>query len=306
MKELHLWDLPYDRVYVKLEESFQEKIILGAKYKYGSWPKLAEQLDCNSRSVMNWANSKNFMPLSLLIKIASITGVELEIIENQIKAIATGRKTKINGKRGEPVYNIKFPIKITPELARVLARFMGDGCIKVSWYYDSVYYNKEDTLINAMIEDVKSVFGDMKVSVTLDRGTKCVRFPNIVGLIIVTMFGEVGTLKARIPQDILDSTEDIKLAFLGAYFDDEGTVDSKHPLARYYTANEVTSNSLANLLANVGIRTGAGKSKYIGRSKENFMYHVNITGKNNVRNFALKIKPLHKRKRGLLLSVLER
>ncbi|MEK6888025.1 MAG: hypothetical protein AABX14_03715 [Candidatus Aenigmatarchaeota archaeon] len=144
---------------------------------------------------------------------------------------------------------------------------MGDGCIKINWYYESVYYNKENTLINAMIEDIKSVFGEMKVSVRLDRGTKCLRVPNIIGLIIVTMFGEVGTLKARIPQGILESSEDIKLAFLSAYFDDEGTVDIKHPLARYYTSNEMTSNSLVELLVSVGIKPGSGKTKYIAKGQ---------------------------------------
>lgn len=300
MKEFHVWDLPKDRVYVKMQEDFQKKFLLGAKSEYGSWVKLAKIVNCDRVSLMNWSNSKNFIPLFALIQIASITGTELEIIEKQIMAIATGRKTKINGKRGEPIYNTNFPIKLTPELVRVFARFMGDGCIKVNWYYESVYYNKEDTLIEAMIKDATSVFGDMKVSIGIDEGVKCVRFPNIIGLIIVTMFGEVGTLKARIPQDVLDSAENIRLSFLGAYFDDEGTVDSEHPLARYYTSNEITSNSLAKLLNSIGIKSGLGKTKYTARGKENFMYHVNVTGRENVRNFASKVTLLHKRKRKLL------
>lgn len=305
MQELHIWDLPHERVYIKLEEEFQRNLILEAKSKYGTWINLAKEMDCNSRSVMNWAYNKNFPSLHAIIKIASLTDTELNIIEKNVVAIATGRKTKTNGKRGKPIYNTKFPIKITPELARVLARFMGDGCIKINWYYDSIYYNKEETLIEAMVQDVKSIFGEMKISESDDNGTKCVRFPSIVGLIIVTMFGEVGTFGAKLSEDILDASNNIKIAFLQAYFDDEGTVSLSQPMVRYYTANPHTCSSLSQLLSDIKIKSGKSKARYLARhSRENTIYHVNVTGKDNVSKFLDIVSPLHPKKRKNIIKIL--
>ena len=304
MQELHLWDLPHDRVYIRFKKEFQRNLFLEAKQLYGSWTKLAHFMDCNSRSLINWAYDRNFVPLSSALNIASITNTKLEFLEENLSAIATGKKTKVNGKRGNPVFGIKFPIKLTSGLTRILARFMGDGCIKINWYYDSVYYNKEETLIEAMVQDVKSIFGEMKISESDDHGTKCVRFPSIVGLIIVTMFGEVGTFTAKLSEDILDASDNIKIAFLQAYFDDEGTVSLSQPMIRYYTANPQTCSSLSQLLSDIKIKSGKSKARYLARhSRENTIYHVNVTGKDNVSKFLDIVSPLHPKKRKNIINL---
>ncbi|MEK6888026.1 MAG: hypothetical protein AABX14_03720 [Candidatus Aenigmatarchaeota archaeon] len=83
MRELHIWDLPHERVYIKLEKEFQNKLFLDAKEKFGSWTTLAKHMDCNGRSLMNWAYDKNFSSLPVIIKIASITGTTLDTIEKK-------------------------------------------------------------------------------------------------------------------------------------------------------------------------------------------------------------------------------
>ncbi|MBI3190437.1 LAGLIDADG family homing endonuclease [archaeon] len=109
------------------------------------------------------------------------------------------------------------------------------------------------------------------------------------------------------PQEILDSTDEIKTAFLQAYFDDEETVDTRQAMARYYTINPETTESLVKLLYSIGIKSGIGKTKYLARqNRDNVIYHVNITGIENVNKFFTKIKPLHKMKYEKLLRHFEK
>ena len=184
--------------------------------------------------------------------------------------------------------------RVSVPQVRVIAHCMFDGWIysnpKRGQYYIG-YSNSNEVLIHQFKNDMCRVYGLNKGSQRMNNhGVTMVEYGSKKAFRAIRSF--VGS-KTRIPTCIMIGTRKIKIAFIRAFFDDEGRVifspETHTRKIAGTSTNPVIRKQLITLLENIGI---------IGR--ENGV-DVTITDKENIHKFSAKVGFTHgitvKRKR---------
>jgi len=256
-EEVNLWDLTEMKIYVKLKKEIICEFFDYAISLTGSESKLASALKMKKvYNIWYYKNISRFIPLRLITKIMNILPKEKKDefkkrIEENLEELRYGYGL------AKSIRNPKLPIKFSPILARIIGHVIGDGGIRMTKGDYPVYYtNKCDTLVNQFKEDIWGVFGDVDVYDYHNKndGTRMVRFPSTVGIILINFFGsQVSSLK-HVPEIILNSDKKSKAMFLRALFDDEGCVSSDR--IHFGISNRDIIKKVGELLKEFGIRTG--------------------------------------------------
>jgi len=238
--KIHIWDLPIEKIYVKLKEGFREKIFEGAHKRFGSWVKAGRFFKIkrgDTALAKNWKMGQYCCPLTIIFKISKTLNISKNEVEKNIKEIKY--KTKLDkrgGNSGRPILDPKLPIIINEDFAEILGHICGDGTIIRKNPKKGIklgYVNSEPKLIESFQEKIKNVFGDVKADVQIRDGARYKRknfylqYPSIVSLFILSVFDYKTGEEMDVPNFIFKMSKKCQCSFLRALFDDEGTVDIK-------------------------------------------------------------------------------
>lgn len=305
MNALNLWDLLEERVYVKIKHPYIKDFLEYAVNFSGSESRLANLL--GKRRIYNiweFKKGKRFIPLSLIAAILNTLLLDKReefkgLIENNIEELRYGYG------RAKSIKNPKLPIIFSPILARIAGHMAGDGGIRISKGDYPVYYtNQSKFLINQFKKDILDVFGDVDVYEYYKDSDKTtmVRFPSIVGIILMKILGPMlGKLK-HVPEIVLNADKESKSIFLRAIFDDEGCMSESSNRIAFGISNEQIARTVKEMLKEFGIRPGviteSGASE-----KWNSHYQFGIFGR-DILTFYKTINFSHENKKAKLESYL--
>jgi hypothetical protein len=217
--QFDILELIPDWLYIRIKKEFRKKIFLDAKNRFGSYRKLAKNLNFNIASVSAWKNGKQYIPLNVVNYLLKINGMKKEELRKQIFAI--GIKNNI-----KPLIRPKLTITFDKNLARLIGYIYGDGSIGKNLRIS--YTNQNKFLIEKFQYLVHEIFGK---NVGIYRfynkkdKTSNLTLPKIIGLILTKINKNFS--KKIIPMNLLVTNKNLIKEFLGAIFDDEGTVQFK-------------------------------------------------------------------------------
>jgi DNA topoisomerase-1 len=139
------------------------------------------------------------------------------------------RPDEIHGLNYDTTFPNPFPLTWSPELARILGNLLGDGSIHVNEAENIVdirYHNTDRRLIDRFVSDIESVFG-IEPSVSRRPGREDhhkrkyqVNLPSSLARIVQFVLDEV--MEDGCPQ----APTELRPAFVGALFDDEGHIST--------------------------------------------------------------------------------
>lgn len=154
--------------------------------------------------------------------------------------------------------NVNMGDGMTSELARVHAHLCGDGtvCIHKTREKDRNvraiigYYNKNQSLLERFRKDFSKIFGvKMRMTENKEVFVRSVRiFKELTG-----KFGEFGSRKWRIPKIIKNSSKEIKLEWLKAFFEDEAYDEKRYNRLKTKSVNYLGLKDAQEMLRSLGI-----------------------------------------------------
>ncbi|MBS3151325.1 hypothetical protein J4443_03035 [Candidatus Woesearchaeota archaeon] len=314
-KEIHIWDLSVEKIYIQLRAGFREEFFDIGYSKFNGWRKFGEFFGikrADTLMAINWRSGTNCYPLKVILKIGDLIDISREEIEKNI--IQVKYKTKINkrgGSSGKPINDPRLPIKIDAEFIEMLGHICGDGTIGItrSKGIKISYINSEKYLIDYFNLLVKRVFGDIKPYVEMRnnpnqyrRPNYVISYPSIVSHFILSVYNYKTGERLEFPQFVYDLDKNMKYVFLRALFDDEGSVNVKNKHIKIGLKPLGFVQGIKNLLEDVGIRSSDVKNE----TRENgHMHYLWIMGKENLTFFYDRINFNHPGKRLKLKTIIE-
>jgi len=298
MNALNLWDLAKERVYIKIKKDVIKEFFDYAIKFAGSENKLAGLLGKNRIcNIWEFKNSEMFVPLNLIANILNIMPLEKREelknkIENNIEELRYGYGC------AKSIKNPKLPIIFSPILARIAGHVAGDGGIGIKRGYPVYYTNQCKSLTNEFKRDIIDVFGDVDAYEYYKDSDKTtmIRFPSIVGIMLMKILGSmIGELK-HVPEVVLNSEKEAKSMFLRAIYDDEGCPSESSNRIAFGISNEQIARTVKEMLKEFGIRPGTiTKEEATERWSAN--YQFGIFGRDDIRTFKNEIGFNHPEKK---------
>ena len=217
-----------DELYVDLSEDFLKILNLRLKKSNFKMKDFAESLNVSIPTVNYWFLGVNNFPYSSLCFIIKKLGISILELEENIEGISLkSGKTK--------VFNPKIRICFDYNFSRFLGHICGDGSLCCNSVIS--YTNKKDELINDFIKLSKRIFGEVECGTYKSKdGTKNVYLPKVIGKFVLKCFPDIR--KGHIPRKFFLSNPSTISGFLGAIFDDEGTVNANGKSLRISLANK--------------------------------------------------------------------
>jgi hypothetical protein len=233
MEGINIWELG-DRINVKIDDDFSEKIRSIIRKKYLSFPKFYAKFNKHftvSFSVLRnrlKPKYKNFVDLEIYVDICKLIGIQLVELQEHILAYKSRRGRNSIEK---PI----LPVKITPIFDMLIAHHIGDGTVinaQKGWrpYFGYRQFNNKYRLL--YLQKIESVFGKLsyKKEYFKDENNTRIYCPTVVSDLMFRLYGlnsnSFRSEIARIPQQVLKKDWKHKLAFLIGLIIDEGFVDS--------------------------------------------------------------------------------
>jgi len=174
-----------------------------------------------------WLTLKNRSQLVSVKKLrllSSYLNIDYDYLNDKISKIRKGKIASIR--------NPKFPLNIaTPEGATILGNVVSDGCI----YIDKKARNAKRTKYSAatqeelekFINNINKIFGEVHITREKTRNSTYLRIgSSVVGDALEKMGAHIGNkseIDRGLPWLIKEGRENLKIAYLRAIFDDEGS-----------------------------------------------------------------------------------
>lgn len=314
-KEVHIWDLPSEKVYIKLNSKFREMFFIKAYEKFNNWRLLGEYLGIKRGDTVipgNWKRGTCSCPLDIIFKIGNLIGVSKREIEKNISQIKA--KTRLNrrgGCTGKPLYNPKFPLKINEDFAELLGHICGDGTIALGNPKKGIrtaYTNSELILIEYFDNLIKKVFGDVEPRIVKREGWNYkvpnyqIIYPTIVSYIFLSIFKYKSTNNGQeLPRFIFNMNSKSKCRFIRALFDDEGYVNLKSKHLRIGMKPLNCIKGIQYILQEMGIKTTTIKKEI---RTNTYVHYVWISNKKGMNTFHNKINFKHPMKKERLNQIM--
>jgi len=287
-------------LFVHVKDEFLESIKNRIYSKFGSIRRFALfdksfSSECFYYSILS---GKKDTRLCSWLKWCRTFDIPLEYFKNNILKIRS-RYT------GNLLLN-KLPIEPSAELASLVGHALGDGHVSENLWYFS-YTNNSFELHN----EVKSLISNFCTFGYNERFHKAltIQYPSIVAVILHLAGAQNGNKIIKdflVPKWILDGSKSIKISFLRALFDDEGTVKkSSHEILLKLSKNEFYLNSLLDfmnqvkkLLEEIGIEVTSIRKENIieGKNGRTIQLVLSIHGYKNFIKFLYDIDFHHKEK----------
>jgi DNA topoisomerase-1 len=187
------------------------------------------------------------------------------------------RPAEIHGLNYQKTIHNPFPLRWSPELARLLANLLGDGSIHANdeeHVVDVRYHNTDRRLVDRFVSDIESLFGT-----TPTVSERPGREPHHRTRYQVTLSSALGRVLVAILDAVLEDgcptvPEPLERAFVGALFDDEGHA-SRDGKAFISNTDHELLEGVADMLAAHGIDT----------TLDTHQHKLHIRGRENLERF---------------------
>ena len=228
-KEIHIWDLPTDQIYIRLNEKFRISIFTKLKKLFGNDKSISKVINKKPYDISKWKRGVNACPLNSIMDLIKFIDINNFVFEKNIVMIKSGRNG--NPSTGE-IKNPKLPFKLTPGMAQLISHFLHDGHIRD---LRATYTSKDKKILKEIVKLVKLEIGEIKkpsCSVSSFKGIS-ILFPRIISLLLVYGFNcKVGSKIKNdpgVPPLILESdNKEVISRYLKAAFSDEGCMVNKN------------------------------------------------------------------------------
>ncbi|MFQ6009666.1 MAG: LAGLIDADG family homing endonuclease [Candidatus Aenigmatarchaeota archaeon] len=190
--------------------------------------------------------------------------------------------------------------------ARILANLKADGSTcRSGTNYTKKYEVRDAEQLNRFAKDLKHVYGlnikrMLNTSGITGMPIEAVYLRSKLAFEDLQKFGRFRSEDWNVPQQIKNSSKQVKAAFLMAFFDDEGSVIKSRREIRLYSINIDGLNEIAKLLEEFeikcSIRSGYGKRRNV--------FAIIIRGVENLERFSKHIGFGVKTKKRKLKSML--
>lgn len=241
-KEISIFDLMEENIYLDLNNEGKEKILTEVIKKYDT---LSNFPDKTLYDVLTRLKLGKKISIKNLFKIIKELKLSEEFIEKTIINITSFKNTDIGLKNPKLPFNFK-----NKETARIIAGILGDGSISRNLLVD--YHNQQKILIKLISESGKKVFGDIDEKIYLKKcGTYQLHWPKIIGIFLFHLGlypGYKVITNQNIPPVIMSSNKDIKKMFIRQFFNDEGNVRLKD--RRLQVKQTIVCNKPKNIIKN--------------------------------------------------------
>ncbi len=262
IRKFHLKDFPEHRIRIlfKCNEDFLDETIT----HFGSLKALAKFLNTSSNTIHQWKKLNLFIPLKHIKKIVVKRNLDWKKVEENVVAYKGPNSSLI-------VHKPKLPIVETPELFALIAHLIADGSVNKNGI--PVYTNKNKRLIDNFQKLVSSVFGNIKSTTYLsDSGIYQLRTSMVISDLLSYFYDqEFSSIKAKVPQQLQDSPSEFAIAFIRAFVDDEGHVDSNHRINVYSQNKEVLESIHLLLTKKLNFKN---VSPVLAKSKKDFYISI--------------------------------
>ena len=216
--------------------------------------------------------------------------------------------SKIKTKNSFP---INFDIKnlSSPAFFRIIGHILGDGgihVIKKEGKYRAFYSNNQQVLLDSFSEDVKKVFGEVKLySRNREWQGDEVRLPTTLGYLLYEILEYEKNKDKRVPNFVLDSKDTQLIGqFLQALYDDDGYLYPQKHMIVFSQKRRELLKGIRKVIENIGIKPN---QVLIHKSKtRTIMYYFSITGKENILIFSKLVGFLHPIKREKLQLLVDK
>lgn len=282
--EVHLKDLPEKNIYLLLKDEFRFYLFNELFKKFKNKLKSAEEVEViEGYSLTRYQKGLRYCPLWIIKKICNILNYDIDKIEKQIEKIKYGS----SGKTGfsKSIKNPKFPIKESPALAEIMARFIGDGCFNINkkGSFMLSYSNRNEILHKNFKNKLFEIFGELEIVRRRYEST----IPSITAPILLCFNKYYGSFDAEVPKFVIGGNNEIKSSFLRSIFEDDGGVYHKgdRRSINFCSASEKVISQVYKLLTDLDIYP----NKIVIRKKKTNLYTFTITGRSNFENFKKNI-----------------
>lgn len=310
-REIHIWDLPKEYIYIQLKEGFREEFFNSAHDFFGSWNKLGCFLGVRRGDTtipLNWKSGSVCFPLQVALKIGERLGLAPEIIEQNIIQIRYKRKLDgRGGSSGKSIYYPKLPIQINKDFLEILGHICGDGSIPIKYSEKGIptlYINSQPELIDRFKCLISRVFGkidarvDVRVGEQYSRPNYVLAYPTIVSLFILSVFDYRVKEDMNLPFFLGELSTEEKAMFLRAIFDDEATVSVDRKCISFVLKPRKPIEGVRSLLIDLGI-----KPSRIYKIRD--IHRFQIGQQKNVRAFHERVGFHHPLKKEKLDAIIE-
>lgn len=290
---------PTDKIRTIIEEACAEA---------GSQARLAKMLNCTEGSLSLWKLGKRWIPWHTIEKLAMMMNKDaLNLVDgHRIRGQNSGSSNDDGA--------VKVQKKMTPEKARLLGWVLTDGNIH-SKRSDITIVQKYKTPLLKLIPYFRnefsmgpSHFGVYKLG---DRYWRLVIRSTPLKFVLTKFYGVSVGLKCstiRIPPDIFTSDRSIKVLFITAVLEGDGSFTystirrKKYPRISIQSKSEIFILQLTELLKSLGYRP----ARYNSRSRKHF--GLCLERREDVLHFAFECYEfmLHDKKRGRVAALLNK
>jgi len=235
MKFIKVPDFPKHKIYVLLKKKFREDLIkksmkqLNNKnyFELSVWLNNKFKTKFNGGDIKYWIAGEKldkrtekihpkFMPLWLVLELIKLTEIDKDYLDKNVISYRSGGK----GLRiEEPI----LPIRITPELDSMIMHLFGDGA---AGDFTPSYTQKNKDSFDNFIRKLKNCFGEFQHSIYFTQGKHQIKFPKAIADILSYNY-RIKSFRSHlseIPQKILKSKKENKLASIISFIVDEGSI----------------------------------------------------------------------------------
>ena len=287
--DIHFWNLS-ERVRYKINDIFLRYLVDKASNQ--NLRALSVKLNISYPYICHLRRGLYSIPSKMLIKIANMADIDLQIIEENIEYVRTrhGNLSKIN-----------FPIIPSKAMASLVGHVFGDGYIgKKKRQFENC--NDNPNLLNEVRCYIREIFGLEPMTERRNR----IGYSTIVGEVLEKFGAHLAPKiysEKNVPEWIKNGSDDIKIAFLKALFDDDGSVMfSKGYNAKGINFYQIRDKSklqsshkflseVRELLKEFDIMAGEPHLRkfYIIHGEEHAISYINITNYKSILNFYYRI-----------------
>jgi len=273
LRELHINDLPSDRIFVQFEEKSHKEIFdYLKKYKFDSLNTIFNN-KLNWNTYKQWKTRKHYIPLWFVIELTNKFSKSYSInnLEKQINSYK-GPSTS------SPIDNPNFPLKEDIRMLKIVGHLLGDGHVGGGFgsklphgKSHSEFRNFNHELLNSFSLDLLT-FGEVQSKINYKHGS--VNFPNVIGYILCYTYNiKFDTFNSRLPKIFWNLDSKLIAGLIRAYADDESHVyDSS---IEFYSCNQFLIKDFMDLIKNKYPQIVMSKIK-TNPSSKNIKYSFSI------------------------------
>ena len=257
-QKIHIWDClinAHSVLQINLTHEFKRKILINLPSNKNKSINLLNntsyakklKIRVNYARWYDWFKYNNlYMPLWAAMGFCELTNLSLEEMEKSIIDYKQKTLNRIS------IKNPILPLSLNPTFVSFSSHFCFDGSLPKDGK-GSFYSQKNEKQIDNFIEKATNCFGDVPISITKDgKGIPKIRLPRIIGEVCKHLcnFKSFGTYETNIPNSLMLSSKEFKLAILISAIVDEGHLQDKY--IQFQLSNKRLTEDIKDICLSLG------------------------------------------------------